>query len=239
MPEQTNPQPLSDEQLAAIEARATHELLTPGPWRLDFEQCDCSDGYCHHGAYVAGVVASSPTEIAAERCQRTGEQPRDYDFHRSEIGDFTTADWELMAHAREDLPALVADVKRLRARLWEHERPATEAERNALRQSFMELAAQAHEDRDYEGAFEVECRLRDREEQWKAEDAARTAPAEEPAAAEADTLPAWLYQRFAVIHGCPPWDTLTDSDRAYWEHQAAAVRRAVARGGFKTQAVQP
>jgi hypothetical protein len=49
-----------------------------------------------------------------------------------------------------------------------------------------------------------------------------------------DTLPAWLYQRFAVIHGCPPWDRTTDRDRAYWEHQAAAVRRAVARGGFKT-----
>lgn len=52
----------------------------------------------------------------------------------------------------------------------------------------------------------------------------------------ADTLAAWLYQRFAVIHGCPAWDTLTDSDRAYWEHHAAAVRRAVARGGFKNGA---
>jgi hypothetical protein len=50
-----------------------------------------------------------------------------------------------------------------------------------------------------------------------------------------DTLAAWLYQRFAVIHGCPAWDTLTDDDRSYWEHQAAAVRRAVARGGFKEE----
>ncbi|MFF7130023.1 hypothetical protein [Streptomyces sp. NPDC008240] len=68
--------------------------------------------------------------------------------------------------------ALVAEVRRLRARLWELERPSTEAERDALRQSFMELAAQAREDRDFEGAFEVQCRLRDREEQWKREDAA-------------------------------------------------------------------
>jgi len=52
-----------------------------------------------------------------------------------------------------------------------------------------------------------------------------------------DTLPEWLYQRFAVIHGCPPWDTLDDGERAYWEHQAAAVRRAVARGGFKNAEV--
>ncbi len=51
--------------------------------------------------------------------------------------------------------------------------------------------------------------------------------------ADEDTLPAWLYQRFAVIHGIPAWDRIDDGQRAYWEHQAAAVRRAVARGGFK------
>jgi len=48
----------------------------------------------------------------------------------------------------------------------------------------------------------------------------------------ADTLATWLYQRFAVIHGCPPWEQTTDDDRSYWEHEAAAVRRAVARNGF-------
>ncbi|NUP15461.1 MAG: hypothetical protein HOZ81_05025 [Streptomyces sp.] len=47
-----------------------------------------------------------------------------------------------------------------------------------------------------------------------------------------DTPGAWLYQRF-MPDGIG-WDRLDDSDRAYWEHQAAAVRRAVARGGFKT-----
>lgn len=49
-----------------------------------------------------------------------------------------------------------------------------------------------------------------------------------------DTLPAWLYQRFAG--GVPAWEFLDDGDRAYWEHHAAAVRRAVERGGFKTSA---
>lgn len=58
------------------------------------------------------------------------------------------------------------------ARVAEYERPSTESERNALRQSFAELTAQAREDRDYEGAFNVECDLRKREEQWKREDAA-------------------------------------------------------------------
>lgn len=48
---------------------------------------------------------------------------------------------------------------------------------------------------------------------------------------DTDTLPAWLAQRFDPRG--PGWDALSDDDRAYWEHQARAVRRAVARNGFK------
>ena len=114
----TDTQPLTDQQLDAIEALTTSKHLTPGPWRLDRESCDCGDGYgCSHGMYVTGVVTPVPTEIAAERCKRTGEQPRDYDFHRGDIGDFTEADWELMVAAREAVPALLAEVHRLRAEL--------------------------------------------------------------------------------------------------------------------------
>lgn len=54
---------------------------------------------------------------------------------------------------------------------------------------------------------------------------------------KADTLAAWLYGRFA---GPAPkdgaWKDLDEGDRAYWEHEAAAVRRAVARGGFRPTA---
>lgn len=108
--------PPTDQQLDDIEARATSEHLTPGPWTLDKEGCDCGGDYpCGHGLYVTAVITPTPTWSAAERCKRTGEQPRDYDFHRSDIGDFTMADWELMAHAREDVPALVQEVRRLRA----------------------------------------------------------------------------------------------------------------------------
>ncbi|MEU0589920.1 hypothetical protein [Streptomyces ardesiacus] len=45
------------------------------------------------------------------------------------------------------------------------------------------------------------------------------------------TLPAWLHQRFDPRG--PDWDQLDEDDRSYWVHQARAVRRAVARGGFK------
>lgn len=51
-----------------------------------------------------------------------------------------------------------------------------------------------------------------------------------------DTLPAWLYRRFNRL--AKPWEALTDDDRAYWEHQACAVRRAVARNGFRTESAR-
>ncbi|MCF0086686.1 MULTISPECIES: hypothetical protein [unclassified Streptomyces] len=61
--------------------------------------------------------------------------------------------------------------------------------------------------------------------------------ADEPATP--DTLPEWLYQRFAKYRThAPAWSALTDDDQSYWVHEAAAVRRAVARGGFKRPADQ-
>lgn len=69
------------------------------------------------------------------------------------------------------VPLMAAEVERLRARVAELERPAIEAKRNEIRQSYAESIAMAREDRDFEGAFNVECQLREREEQWKREDA--------------------------------------------------------------------
>ncbi|MFJ4473199.1 hypothetical protein ACIP2X_37695 [Streptomyces sp. NPDC089424] len=66
-----------------------------------------------------------------------------------------------------------AEIRRLKGRVWELERPAVEAKRNEIRSSYSESMAMAREDRDYEGAFNLECQLREREEQWALEDAAR------------------------------------------------------------------
>jgi hypothetical protein len=57
-----------------------------------------------------------------------------------------------------------------------------------------------------------------------------------PADATPDTFPAWLAQRFDP--NSPPWDALDHDGRTYWQHEATAVRRAVARGGFKNDATQ-
>jgi len=45
-----------------------------------------------------------------------------------------------------------------------------------------------------------------------------------------DTLPQWLARRFGRAVA---WNDLAEDTRLYWQHEANAVRRAVARGGFK------
>ena len=84
------------------------------------------------------------------------------------------AAWQAEADqlAGTDVPALLAEVRRLRAELAELKRPAVEAKRNEIRSSYAETIAQARDDRDYEGAFALECQLREREEQWRDEDRA-------------------------------------------------------------------
>jgi len=48
-----------------------------------------------------------------------------------------------------------------------------------------------------------------------------------------DTLGKWLHYRFGKDDYT--WAMLDGEERLYWEHEAAAVRRAVARGGFKDE----
>jgi hypothetical protein len=67
-------------------------------------------------------------------------------------------------------------------------------------------------------------------DEWEAAKATEVAAAEQ---APKDTLAPWLAQRFDPQGA--PWDGMSDDDRSYWEHQARAVRRAVARDGFKAE----
>ena len=57
-------------------------------------------------------------------------------------------------------------------RAWVAKHPDPEVRRNEIRQSYSALAAQAEQDRDHEGAAELNLQLREREEQWKRDDAA-------------------------------------------------------------------
>lgn len=55
-----------------------------------------------------------------------------------------------------------------------------------------------------------------------------------------DTFPAWLRHRFEGRRSAQEsgtyrsWEELRDEEKDYWVHEAAAVRRAVNRSGFKT-----
>lgn len=57
-----------------------------------------------------------------------------------------------------------------------------------------------------------------------------------PAAPVVDTLPEWLEHRYGTRFAVT---SSPEGDRSYWEHEAAAVRRAVARGGVKASSAAP
>lgn len=61
-------------------------------------------------------------------------------------------------------------------------------------------------------------------------------PCHDPEAVN-DTLPQWLYVRFGK--GGLGWHELDADTRSWWAHEAQAVRRAVARNGFKQPDATP
>lgn len=100
----TNPEPLSDDELAAIEARAN--AATEGPWQAG------NQGFPDAVEEVAFWERTSTVEghPVCERwtlCEMNGD-PVDT---RGRV----CYDAEFIAHARTDIPALVAEVQRLRA----------------------------------------------------------------------------------------------------------------------------
>lgn len=84
---------LTPERETEIAARA--EAATPGPWTVALEQCDCRDGLCSHGTYVSSIYSGGVL--------------------RTEFGDFPNEDWRFTIHAREDVPALLAELNAVRA----------------------------------------------------------------------------------------------------------------------------
>ncbi|WP_405184244.1 hypothetical protein [Streptomyces albidoflavus] len=116
--------PLSPEYLAWIAARA--EAATAGPWCTDGAEIYQGDEYVSYAFWVG------------ETC-------------RADEADGGLLDAAFIAHARTDIPALLAEVERLRAELAA--RP-TRAE--VLRQAAPEMDAIAHE----YGVFGVGSRLR-------------------------------------------------------------------------------
>ncbi|MFG6300178.1 hypothetical protein [Streptomyces rochei] len=245
---------LSPEREAEIATRA--EASTKGPWSVSPDYSD--------------VLASDGEHLASY-------------WHE--------VDGQFMAHAREDVPALLAELAAVRAErdAWRDQRNAVFATnerllvqvdesaqarlhaeneaRAALREARDELTAlRALELGDPDDRVSATCAdpghptwlraqddtrgcpwcriaeleaerhttneaLSDAAEQLR-RDRDRIAELEHPSTGP-DTLAAWLFQRFYL--GSEPWERLDEDNRSYWEHEARAVRRAVARGGYKTE----
>lgn len=206
------PTPLTEQQLHEIEASAA--AATPGPW----------GAYQYGGDSLIEVAADLQDTGTGYRARRTvarfDEEPLDNDpTHREWTAD---EDWAqvqadaayIAAMPPEVATALVAEVRRLRAELTEYE---------VLNPQ--QCPAGTHADWLVDSEHAHAC-------PWCENERLRARVAElEGGANGPDTLPAWLHWRFGP-HG-QPWSDVPAEDQALWEHQARAVRRAVARGGFK------
>ena len=103
----------ADLDIAAIRQRADN--ATPGPWTLMTDSCDCGgDWGCRHGEFPFALRLPTHTVSNQNRPCDPGDSLDSYRHNASEFGDLTMADGEFIAAARSDVPALLAEVERLR-----------------------------------------------------------------------------------------------------------------------------
>lgn len=120
-------QPLTDQQLDEIDARAN--AATAGPW----------------GVYESGSMIDIAADLQETGCgyrarreiARLEDEPLDNDpAHREWTAEQdwaqVQADAEFVAHAREDVPVLLAEIRRLRAQVVELESWECDAEGCAI-----------------------------------------------------------------------------------------------------------
>ena len=109
---------MTPKQLAEIKARV--EAATPGPW--EFETDSDIDGF----SYVEWVEHIISKSVTIERYKHT-YPGRQYQIIIASMTENETqgkeefANATFIAHARQDVPALVAEVERLRGRIAEIE----------------------------------------------------------------------------------------------------------------------
>ncbi len=84
---------LSEQELLNIETRAN--AATPGPWEVD------------HGALPTVIIAHDPAYVS-KRYNPTGRRC----IAAAETGAMRADDRDFIAHARSDVPALLAEVRR-------------------------------------------------------------------------------------------------------------------------------
>jgi hypothetical protein len=124
------PEPLSEERLAEIRARL--ENATPGPW--EWEGTD--------GSLSLLKAGEDRMVLAVSRCDSCWKS-------QGRCWHPVDEDAVFIAHAPEDLAALLAEVDRLRAERKQHNRAATVAQRG-VRVPLVDLPAEAWLGKDAE-----------------------------------------------------------------------------------------
>ena len=99
---------MTDEELDAIKARA--DAATPGPWRTGWMMRRCKKQHPHEGEHV--FEADSWID-AAHDISQVNEPHALVVCTTDEYGAMLPADSEFIAHAREDVPALLAYISEL------------------------------------------------------------------------------------------------------------------------------
>lgn len=94
---------MDEQALRKIEERA--EQATPGPWDAGISR-DEQHGEMWYSHKVWPLICKIATKFAPD----------------TEIGGVDVANFEFIAHAREDIPALVAEVRRLQGEVKQLER---------------------------------------------------------------------------------------------------------------------
>lgn len=121
-------------------------------------------------AWVAvGEVLAKLERVQGERDAFRDQRNRVFETNERLLGEVQEEQGARLRVENENRK-LIRERDELKKRVAELERPAIEAKRAEIRSSYSELIAQCEQDRDFEGAFDVQCRFRECEEQWKRED---------------------------------------------------------------------
>jgi hypothetical protein len=88
--------------------REAEQKATPGPWHLEWDSCDCGDGYgCSHGSWPHAIHNSRA------HTERPDGVQHDYDFAHSDIAELSGDDAEFIIAARTAMPLLLGAVERV------------------------------------------------------------------------------------------------------------------------------
>lgn len=81
-----------------------------GPWVVEYDSCDCSDGRCSHGDFVYALKLGEPWGQF-----EPGDNIPSYNYRYHDFSDLPIPTVEFMARSREYVETLLVEIHRLRS----------------------------------------------------------------------------------------------------------------------------